>query len=191
MPRQPEQTPQRIYQETTSLGFWGTTWLTPGPLVTGMCPVCQVTEACFHTSDLSHKIRFLVLPVWTFRKSVATCGNCEVQFRVRDITLDQLTASNPQHLAEKLVPERYQPWTAAASRWTLLAVGSCSCPLVGLIFCLLAWRQTRHRKGGLAIAVIIASGFVSLLFRATIVVGLIAWDIRSAMQVSPAVGCVG
>ena len=147
----------------------------------GECPVCHAPESRFDTGDLFHKIRFLVLPVWTFQKSIATCPNCEIQFRVHNINLEQLATIDPPRLAESLIPERHQPWTPLASLLTLLAVGLCWCPLVGLIFCLLAWRHTRQMKGGLAISVIIASGFVSLLFTASVVVGLISWGIRSAM----------
>ena len=63
MPLQADQTPQPIYREFTSLGFWGTTRVTSGPTVMGECPVCHAPESCFDTGNLFHKIRFPVLPV--------------------------------------------------------------------------------------------------------------------------------
>lgn len=180
-PSDTDQTPQPIYREVTSLGLWGETLATASPALLSNCPVCQAEAVDFETVSLSHKIRFLVFPVWTFRKTLATCSHCQVQSRVSVENVQQLSTFSPDRIAETLIPERYQPWTQQATLWALSALGLCWCPVIGLIICLLAWRNTRQMKGGLGILLIIASGFVAFLFTAPIVVGLTGLGIRAIM----------
>ena len=180
-PLEIDPTPQPIYREITSLGLWGETLATVGPPLKSNCPACQAIAVAFETVALAHKIRFLVFPVWTFRKTLATCSQCQVQSRVSVGDVQQLSTSSPDRIVENLVPERHQPWTLRATLWSLSAVGLCWCPVLGLITCILAWRKTRKMQGGLAILLIIASGFVSLLFTAPIVIGLTILGVRAIM----------
>ncbi|MBB74650.1 MAG: hypothetical protein CMJ75_09070 [Planctomycetaceae bacterium] len=175
------QTPQPIYREVTSLGLWGETLATACRALQSNCPVCQAKAVDFETVLLSHKIRFLVFPIWTFRKTLATCSQCQVQSRVSIENVQQLSTFSPDRIAETLVPERYQPWTPQAKLWALSAPGLCWCPVIGLIICLLAWKNTRQMKGGLGILLIMASGFVAFLTTAPIVVGLTVLGIGAIM----------
>jgi hypothetical protein len=180
-PPDTDPTPQPIYREITSLGLWGETLAKACPPLKSNCPACHAAAVHFETVSLAHKIRFLVFPVWTFRKTLAMCSQCQVQSRLSVDNVEQLSTFSPDRIAETLVPERHQQWTRQAMVWALSAVGLCWCPVIGLIICILAWRNTRQMKGGLGILLIIASGFVAFLFTAPIVVGLTGLGIRAIM----------
>ena len=180
-PPDTDPTPQPLYREVTSLGLWGETLATASPSLKSNCPACHAAAVHFETVSLSHKIRFLVFPVWTFRKTLATCSECQVYSRVSVENVQQLSTLSPDRIAETLVPERHQPWTGQSTAWALAAVGFCWCPMIGLIICILAWRHTKQVKGGLGILLIIASGIVASLFTAPIAVGLTVLGIRAIM----------
>tara|TARA_B100001123_G_scaffold249434_1_gene278432 strand:- start:3456 stop:3905 length:450 start_codon:yes stop_codon:yes gene_type:complete len=141
------------------------------------CPACHAAAVYFETVSLSHTIRFLVFPVWTFRKTLATCSECQVRSRVSVENVQQLSTFSADRIAETLVPERHQPWTGQSTVWALAAVSFCWFPIIGLIICILAWRNTKQVQGGLGILLIVASGIVASLFTAPILVGLTVWGI--------------
>tara|TARA_B100000029_G_scaffold509068_1_gene597423 strand:+ start:4441 stop:4890 length:450 start_codon:yes stop_codon:yes gene_type:complete len=145
------------------------------------CPACHAAAVYFETVSLSHTIRFLVFPVWTFRKTLATCSECQVRSRVSVENVQQLSTFSADRIAETLVPERHQPWTGQSTVWALAAVSFCWFPIIGLIMCILAWRNTKQVQGGLGILLIVASGIVASLFTAPILVGLTVWGIGAIM----------
>ncbi|MBN83020.1 MAG: hypothetical protein CMJ70_23050 [Planctomycetaceae bacterium] len=173
--------PQPIYREVTSLGLWGETLATASPSLKSNCPACHAAAVYFETVSLSHTIRFLVFPVWTFRKTLATCSECQVRSRVSVENVQQLSTFSADRIAETLVPERHQPWTGQSTVWALAAVSFCWFPIIGLIMCILAWRNTKQVQGGLGILLIVASGIVASLFTAPILVGLTVWGIGAIM----------
>ena len=173
--------PQPIYREVTSLGLWGETLATASPSLKSNCPACHAAAVYFETVSLSHTIRFLVFPVWTFRKTLATCSECQVRSRVSVENVQQLSTFSADRIAETLVPDRPQPWTGQSTVWALAAVSFCWFPIIGLIMCILAWRNTKQVQGGLGILLIVASGIVASLFTAPILVGLTVWGIGAIM----------
>ena len=139
--------PQPIYREVTSLGLWGETLATASPSLKSNCPACHAAAVYFETVSLSHTIRFLVFPVWTFRKTLATCSECQVRSRVSVENVQQLSMFSADRIAETLVPDRHQPWTGQSTVWALAAVSFCWFPIIGLIICILACGTQNRCKG--------------------------------------------